>query len=107
MKNYGLKVNGTIRVFSKTKEVQGTNKKKYSITDFWFNVSEKNEDGTYFNKSMNLIFSKDADKPLNNQVIQIDEASFMITGDGDYRRISLYVKSWSEPEVETEELPFN
>lgn len=94
---YGLKIGGKIRVFSKTKEIQGKNKKKYTITDYWFNVSEKNDDNTYFNRSMNLIFSKDADKPLNNSVVIIHEANFMITGEGDYRKISMYVKSWSEP----------
>jgi hypothetical protein len=92
--NYGLLVMGKVRVFRKDKTIQGQNKKKYEVTDVWFNVSEKEEDGTYFNKSMNMIFKKGIDKPENNRVIQVQEAFPMITGNGDYRRISLYVGAW-------------
>jgi hypothetical protein len=56
MANYGLTVNGNIRVFRKDKQITGKNKKSYDITDVWSNVSEKNEDETYFNRSMNLNF---------------------------------------------------
>lgn len=95
---YGLQVVGKVRVFRKDKEIQGNGKKKFTVTDVWFNVSEKEENGNYFNKSMNLIFKKDEPKPENNQVIDIYEAFPMITGDGDYRRISIFVKSWSPAE---------
>ena len=111
MKNYGLKVNGVIRVFSKTKEVKGKGKKTYNITDCWVNISEKEEDGSYFNKSMNLIFKKDAPRPDNNTVINILDGSFMITGNDDYRKISIFVRDWevaAEESADTsEELPFN
>lgn len=94
MANYGLTITGNIRVFRKDKQIQGRNKKTYDITDVWFNVSEKNVDGSFFNKSMSLIFKKDLAKPENNQVINIISAFPMLTGDGDYHRISLYVESW-------------
>lgn len=94
MANYGLTIMGNIRVFRKDKTIQGRNKKTYDITDVWFNVSEKNEDGSFFNKSMNLIFKRGLEKPENNQVINIVSAFPMITGEGDYRKIALYVESW-------------
>lgn len=93
-KNYGLTVMGNIRVFRKDKTVKGQNKKSYDIHDVWFNVSEKEENGSYFNRSMNLIFKRGLDLPESNQVINIISAFPMITGNGDYRRISLYVEAW-------------
>lgn len=95
MSNYGLTINGNIRVFRKDKVVQAKDsKKKYDIKDVWFNVSEQEQDGTYFNKSMNLIFKKGLEIPENNQVINIISAFPLITGNGDYRKIALYVESW-------------
>jgi hypothetical protein len=94
---YGLTVLGEVRVFSKTKEV-GNGKKKFDITDVWFNVSEKNEDGSYLNKSMNLIFKRGADKPENNTVINIISAFPIITGEGQYARIALFVQEWTPVE---------
>jgi hypothetical protein len=99
-KDYGLVVMGKIRVFRKDKQVKGNNKKTYDITDVWFNVSEQEDDGTYFNKSMNMIFKKDLDKPENNRVIKVQEAFPMITGNGEYRRISLYVGAWEYADEE-------
>lgn len=97
--NYGLTVFGNIRVFTKTKEIQAQgSKKKYTITDVWFNVSEKEEDDSYFNRSMNLIFKKGSFIPNNNTVINILSAFPMITGNGDYRKIALYVEEWKEAE---------
>jgi hypothetical protein len=98
MSQYGLTVMGNIRVFRKDKEIQGQNKKTYDIHDVWFNVSEKQEDGSYFNQSMNLIFKKGLELPANNTVITIVSAFPMITGNGKYKRISLYVENWSEVE---------
>lgn len=95
---YGLQVVGKIRVFRKDKEIKGKGKKSFTITDVWFNVSEQEEDGSYFNKAMNLIFKRDTEKPENNSVIEIYEAYPMITGDGDYRRISIYVAAWGYAE---------
>ena len=94
--NYGLHVHGKIRVFRKDKEVQGQNKKSYTISDVWINVSEQNEDKSYFNRSMNLIFKKGLPLPTNNSVILINESFPMITGNGDYRKIALYVGEWEE-----------
>lgn len=96
MANYGLTLQGNIRVFRKDKTIQGNNKKTYDIHDVWFNVSEKEEDGTYFNRSINLIFKRGLDLPENNQIIHIDSAFPMITGNGDYRKIVFYVESWGE-----------
>jgi hypothetical protein len=91
---YGLSVMGNIRVFRKDKEIQGNGKKTFTVSDVWFNVSEKEEDGSYFNKSMNLIFKRELENPLNNQVINILSAFPIITGSGDYRKIALYVEAY-------------
>lgn len=93
---YGLSVLGKVRVFRKEKEIQGKGRKTFIINDVWFNVSEKNEDGSYFNKSMNLLFKRDAELPINNTVINIISAFPVITGDGDYRRVALFVQDWKE-----------
>lgn len=95
-KQYGLSVMGNVRVFRKDKEIQGQGKKKFTVSDVWFNVSEKQEDGSYFNKSMNLIFKRDAAKPESNQVINIVSAFPIITGEGNYARIALFVQEWEE-----------
>jgi len=95
---YGLSVLGKVRVFRKEKEIQGRGKKTFTINDVWFNVSEKNEDGSYFNKSMNLLFKRDTILPENNTVINIVSAFPVITGDGDYRRIALFVQEWAPTE---------
>lgn len=95
-KTYGLSIMGNIRVFRKEKEIKGNGKKTFIVNDVWFNVSEKEENGNYFNKSMNLIFKRGLDLPNNNQVINIISAFPMITGSGDYRRIALYVEAWEE-----------
>ena len=92
---YGLNILGTIRVFRKDKEIQGKGKKTFNVTDVWFNVSEKEEDGSYFNKSMNLLFKKGLDYPENNTVIQLTGFP-VITGTGDYRRIAFMVTDWKE-----------
>ena len=92
---YGLNILGTIRVFRKDKEIQGKGKKTFNVTDVWFNVSEKEEDGSYFNKSMNLLFKKGLEYPENNTVIQLTGFP-VITGTGDYRRIAFMVTDWKE-----------
>lgn len=92
---YGLNILGAIRVFRKDKEIQGKGKKTFNVTDVWFNVSEKEDDGTYFNKSMNLLFKKGLEYPENNTVIQLTGFP-VITGTGDYRRIAIMVTDWKE-----------
>ena len=91
---YGLSVLGNIRVFRKDKEITGRGRKTFTVTDVWFNVSEKNEDGSFFNKSMNMIFKRDTEKPENNKIINVISGRFMISGDGDFRRMSLFVEAW-------------
>ena len=98
MNDYGLLVAGNIRVFRKDKELQGKNKVKYTVSDVWFNVSEKEEDGTWTNKPMDLYFKRDAEKPENNTIITITKGFFFLTGSGGYRRIALYVQEWHNPE---------
>ena len=93
-KKYGLQTSGRVRVFRKDKVITGKNKKSYDISDVWFNVSEKEEDGTYFNKSMNLLFKRGLGLPDNNTTIELD-AFPVITGNGDYRKIALMVTNWS------------
>lgn len=96
MSNYGLTVTGNIRVFRKDKQIQAQGSKKvYDIHDVWFNVSEKEQDGSYFNRSMNMIFKKGTGLPENNTVINIISAFPLITGNGDYRKIALYVENWT------------
>jgi hypothetical protein len=96
---YGLSVLGKIRVFRKDKELKDNKTKKtFTIHDVWYNVSEKEEDGTYYNKSMNLIFKRGLDIPENNQVINIISAFPVITGTGNYRRIALLVEGWEVSE---------
>lgn len=90
---YGINVGGKVRVFRKDKEIQGSSKKTYTITDVWFNVSEQEEDGTYFNKSMNLIFKRGDEIPFNNTVIEF-RGFPIITGSGQYRRIAIFVQEW-------------
>lgn len=94
-KQYGLTILGAIRVFRKDKIVTGKNKKEYEINDVWFNVSEKEDDGSYFNKSMNLIFKKGLELPTNNTVIELSGFP-VITGNGDYRKIAILVQDWKE-----------
>lgn len=96
--NYGLNVNGNIRVFRKDKDIQGKNRKTFTVTDVWFNVSEQEENGNYFNRSMNLIFKKDLDIPENNTTIEIIHAFPIITGNGEYRKIALLVMDWKPGE---------
>lgn len=96
---YGLNVNGKIRVFRKDKDLK-KGKKTFTITDVWFNVSEKDENGEWFNKSMNLLFKKGLDLPENNSTIVIIDSFLVITGDGDYRRIAIMVTDWKEVEEE-------
>lgn len=99
---YGLNFTGVVRIFRKDKTVAAAGSKKtYDIHDFWINISEKNEDGTYFNKSMPVIFKRGLELPENNSLIMI--AGFpMITGnvkgDRDYRRVALYVQEWEAAE---------
>lgn len=95
---YGLQICGKVRVFRKDKEIQGRGKKTFTVTDVWFNVSEKDDDGSWFNRSMNLLFRKDVACPKNNSTIWIIEAFPVITGDGDYRKIALMVMDWRESE---------
>ena len=91
---YGVNVGCKVRVFVKEKEIKGKNKKTYTVTDVWFNVSELEEDGkTYFNKSMNLIFKRGEELPLNNTVIEF-KGFPIITGSGQYRRIAIFVQEW-------------
>ena len=92
---YGLQLVGNVRVFRKDREVQNPETMaKYKVSNLWFNVSQKLNDGTYDNVSMNLIFPKDQPKPDNNTIITITEAFPMISGQGQYKRIVFYVKSW-------------
>lgn len=92
---YGLTISGNIRVFSKTKTFEGKGKVKYDITDHWINISEKNEDGTYLNKPINLVFKKDSEKPTNNTVMNIKEGFFLIKGAGKFAKPAIYVKDWN------------
>ena len=93
-KQYGLTLFGVIRVFRKDKEITGKNKKTFTISDVWFNISEQDEyDGSYFNRSQNLLFKKGLELPENNTVIQLSGFP-VITGNGDYRKIAYMITEW-------------
>lgn len=94
--SFGLKPTGTIRCFSKERTVTGTDKKKteYDITDYWFNVSRKEENGEYVNKSVKILFKKDAETPENNSTIVVTDAFFTVHGNGEYARIALFILAW-------------
>ena len=93
-KKYGLTLSGVIRVFRKDKDINGKNGKVFTVTDVWFNTSEQDENGEWFNVSTNLIFPRRGELPENNTVIEIKEAYPMISGSGKYRKMVFYVKEW-------------
>lgn len=93
-KKYGLTLSGVVRVFRKDKDIDGKNGKVFTVTDVWFNTSEQDENGEWFNISTNLIFPRRAELPKNNTVIEIKEAYPMISGSGEYRKMVFYVKGW-------------
>lgn len=95
----GLQAFGIIRVFQKTKKVK-VKGKNVEITDFWTNVSRKDENGEYINKSIGVFFGKDAEKPEENGLIDVTEAWFFITGNEGYERISLFISEWEAVEEE-------
>lgn len=93
-KKYGLTLSGVVRVFRKDKDINGKNGKVFTVTDVWFNTSEQDENGEWFNVSTNLIFPRKTEPPKNNTVIEIHEAYPMISGSGKYRKMVFYVKGW-------------
>lgn len=103
---FGLRLTGITRVFSKSKEVQ-SGKKTYTITDYWFAVSEKQEDGSYRNKSINLLFPRNMEeKPNHNTTISI-EAFPVLTGEGQWERVAYMVTNWAYAEMpKKDDLPF-
>lgn len=96
---YGLNITGKVRVFRKDKEIQGKGKKKFTITDVWFNTSEQDYNGEWFNISTNLLFKKGLELPNNNDTI-ILEGFPIITGEGKYRKIAYMVTNWGYDEEE-------
>ena len=102
--DYGLKITGNVRVFCKTKKVENKEKKiSYDVTDYWINVSEKMDDGTYDNKSINLFFKRGEPVPTNNTIMSIYDAWFFLTGSGKYKKVSIFVKDWDYENVGGEE----
>lgn len=91
---YGLELGGFIRVFSKTKNITSKKGKSFEITEYWYNVSKKDENDKWVNKSMRVFFPKDMDRPENNSLIFVEEANLFLSGNEGYERISLYVKEW-------------
>lgn len=93
---FGLAPVGSIRLFSKERTVTGTDKKKteYEITDFWFNVSRKEENEEYTNVSVKVLFKKDAETPENNNTIVVKDAFFTVHGKDKYARIALFILDW-------------
>lgn len=102
-KKYGLTLSGVIRVFRKDKKIDGKNGKVFTITDVWFNTSEQDENGNWFNVPTNLIFSRRTEPPRNNTLIEIKEAFPVISGSGKYRKMVFYVKEWEYVEGQDSE----
>jgi len=101
--DYGLKITGNVRVFKKEKQVEDKEKQiKYTVSDYWINVSEKLDDGNYDNKSINLFFKKGEPVPSNNTIMSIYDAWFFLTGRGKYKKISIFVKDWDYENTEAE-----
>lgn len=99
VQKFGLQVFGVIRLFQKTKKVK-VKGKTVEIVEFWTNISRKDEDGEYLNKSMSVFFGKDADKPTESGLIDISSGWFFITGNEGYERISLFVDGFDIVEDE-------
>lgn len=95
--NYGLRVQGTIRVFAKEKTVE-FNGVDTKMTDTWFNVSNKVGESDYENKSMKILFNRETGVPENNSVIEVFEGWFMLYGKEKYQQVVLYVKDWEYSE---------
>lgn len=93
---FGLSPVGSIRLFSKERTVTGTDKKKteYNITDYWFNVSRKEENDEYTNISVKVLFKKDAETPENNNTILVKDGFFTVHGQDKYARIALFILDW-------------
>ena len=91
---YGLNINGVVRVFSKEKQIQ-SNGSTFNIKDVWFNVSEKGENGEYENVSTNLVFGRNVESPVNNSIVYINEAFPVLRGKGKYRKVAYFVKNWN------------
>lgn len=94
---YGLIIQGVIRVFCKDKTIKSKGN-TFEITEHWFNTSKKDEDDEWINKSMRIFFPKDVDKPENNELIEIEGGRLFLTGNSGYERISLYVEDWDYAE---------
>ena len=91
--DYGLKLTGVVRVFRKDKQIN-SNGNSFTISDVWFNTSQKDEQGNYDNVSTNLFFKRGMEPPINNSIIEIIEAFPMINGKGQYKKTVYYVKGW-------------
>lgn len=93
---YGLDFQGVVRVFAKSKgvEIKG---KTVAITDYWLNLSRKDENDEYENVSLKLLFKKDDETPENNQLIQV-KGFLTMSGKGDYIRPALMITEWDYAE---------
>lgn len=87
--NYGLKSVGVIRIFSKEKEIKG-----YSITDYWTNISRRDENGDWINSPLKVYFGKDAEVPEHNSLIGIEDSNLFLSGKGNFKQIALFVREW-------------
>jgi len=89
MERFGITTQGKVLVFSKEKQI-----KDFTITDYWFTVGKKDDQGNWENKSMNLVFRKDDDKPDHNEEIVIEDGFFILKGKGSYQQIAIMVMEW-------------
>lgn len=102
----GLDLKGTVRVFTKSKEVVLKSKKKVNITDVWTNMSYKVADDEYLQAPLKLTFGRDARIPKHNTDIEV-EGFLTVSGNPGYERLAMFVQSWKEvgkEDPETEEV---
>lgn len=86
--DYGIVVTGNYRIFSKNKQVKG-----YDITDYWVSFGLKNEDGDWTNRSMQVYFGKDADRPEHNSLISFMGRMFL-AGNEKFNQVAIFIEEW-------------
>ena len=96
---YGNDFSGTLRIFSKEKSVVLKDKKKATITDFWFNFSREVGEKQWDNASLKVLFDKELETPESNTVITF-KGFITMTGTGDYTRVAAFIKEWDYSDEE-------
>lgn len=99
---YGLKIFGIVRLFANEMNIKKGNNKGDTFMSYSIGVSRKDEEGEYTNLYMPVYFAKDLEKPEETGLIDITDSFFMVSGNGDYTKIALYVRDYETVEEEEE-----